>query len=354
MREVICSHAALCSCVEAFTCCAAEAWPSAVRAIDWMPLAALDAASAFAAAALVTPLAATRVSFGGGGDRRQGASSISRETVSISADARGARLHGRELVVTRVVTMAGHLDDRHPPRAATARRACAPRRRRRRSRGRRAGARRFDGRVQREQVRLLGDRAHRLHEPVDVGGRRVERRRTSRVALSTRALHVAQDAERALDLDALRRSRRLDVPAPGCSPRRSAAITPSAASRIACSASSTVRSWRHLRLGAVRDVGHRRSPSGRRRARSARTPTPARARSSRRSPPSRAATATTRDSESPVWFIASARIWNSPGSRAVVRTVRSPSLSERAWRTSSASGWLMERTVTTTPTASRS
>src|SRR5215831_7791180 len=46
--DVICSHAALCSCVDALTCCAAAAWPSAVLAIDSRLTAAWLTAEAFA------------------------------------------------------------------------------------------------------------------------------------------------------------------------------------------------------------------------------------------------------------------------------------------------------------------
>ena len=82
--DVISSQAALCSWVEALTCCAAEAWPSAVRAMDWSPLAALAAASAFRLAALVTPPAATRAR-SAASEIAARALSISRDTVSISA-----------------------------------------------------------------------------------------------------------------------------------------------------------------------------------------------------------------------------------------------------------------------------
>ena len=71
----------------------------------------------------------------------------------------------------------------------------------------------------------------------------------------------------------------------------------------------------------------------------------------------RAATETTRDSDSPVWFIAAARMLNSPGMSPMARLVRSPSLSRCACCTRMSSGSPIRRTVydtTTTPMTSAS
>jgi len=51
---LICSHAALCSSVDALTCIAAVAWLSAVRAINPRFAAAESTARAFSVAAVVT------------------------------------------------------------------------------------------------------------------------------------------------------------------------------------------------------------------------------------------------------------------------------------------------------------
>ena len=63
-------------------------------------------------------------------------------------------------------------------------------------------ARRFDGGIEREQVRLLGDAAHRFDEAIDVGRGRVQRLHLSRGRLN-RIAHVGKDPEGAHDLHAL-------------------------------------------------------------------------------------------------------------------------------------------------------
>ena len=101
---LICSHAALCSSVDALTCIAAVAWLSAVRATNPRFAAAESTACAFSVAAVVTAPAAARV-FSAAARIVESALSSSRLTRSISPTCITPCSIAFEVASTRLVTL---------------------------------------------------------------------------------------------------------------------------------------------------------------------------------------------------------------------------------------------------------